>query len=166
MTRRRLPAERIRLDKWLWAARFYKTRTLAAQAIDAGQVRVGGARVKPAHPMRVGERVNVRKGGSIWDVDGPLDLSDRAARPRKQRSSIAKAGKRRGAREAALERKAANASTPRFPGRPTKRNRRKLDDFSTKASLHDVAVEWRQRLARRIDRRIPQDRSPQFSSRG
>ena len=48
---------RIRLDKWLWAARFYRTRSLSAQAIDAGQVRVDGERVKAAHPIRAGMRV-------------------------------------------------------------------------------------------------------------
>ena len=52
---------RIRLDKWLWAARFYRTRSLSAQAIDAGQVRVDGERVKAAHPIRAGIRVSVRK---------------------------------------------------------------------------------------------------------
>ena len=56
----------MRIDKWLWAARFYKTRTLAAQAVDAGQVRVDGERVKPAHAVRVGERVEVRKSGLAW----------------------------------------------------------------------------------------------------
>ena len=48
---------RIRLDKWLWAARFYRTRSLSAQAIDAGQVRVDGERVKAAHPIRAGMRL-------------------------------------------------------------------------------------------------------------
>ena len=67
---------RVRLDKWLWAARFYKTRTLAAQAIDAGQVRVGGERVKTAHAVRTGERVSVRKSGFVWDVT-VTGLSDR-----------------------------------------------------------------------------------------
>ncbi|HEY5863852.1 MAG TPA: S4 domain-containing protein, partial [Casimicrobiaceae bacterium] len=59
---------RLRLDKWLWAARFYKTRTLAAQAVDAGQVRVGGERVKIAHAVRTGERLTIRKAAYLWDV--------------------------------------------------------------------------------------------------
>src|SRR5262245_12741130 len=69
-------AARVRFDKWLWDARFYKTRALAAQAIDAGQARIGDARVKPAHAVRAGDRVSVRKGGLVWDVD-VLELSDR-----------------------------------------------------------------------------------------
>ena len=58
-----------RLDKWLWAARFYKTRTLATTAIAAGHVRVGGERAKPAHPLKLGERVAVRKGAHAWEVE-------------------------------------------------------------------------------------------------
>ena len=75
------PAARVRFDKWLWAARFYKTRSLAAQAIDAGQARVGGERVKPAHAVRTGDRVSVRKAGYVWDVDG-----DGAVRPARRRA--------------------------------------------------------------------------------
>ena len=67
---------RQRVDKWLWAARFYKTRSLAVQAIDAGHVRVEGARVKPAHDLRVGERISVRKSGFAWEVEVTA-LSDR-----------------------------------------------------------------------------------------
>ena len=58
----------MRVDKWLWAARFYKTRTLAAQAIDAGQVRINGERVKPAQAVTPGSRVEVRKQGFAWIV--------------------------------------------------------------------------------------------------
>jgi ribosome-associated heat shock protein Hsp15 len=53
---------RLRIDKWLWAARFFKTRTLAAQAVDLGRVRVNGERVKPAREARVGDRVEVQAG--------------------------------------------------------------------------------------------------------
>src|SRR2546428_10642495 len=67
---------RTRLDKWLWAARLYKSRTLAAQAIETGQARVNEERVKPAHPVRVGERVNVRKAGLTWDLE-VLALSEK-----------------------------------------------------------------------------------------
>jgi len=124
---------RTRFDKWLWAARFYKTRSLAAQAIEAGQARVADDRVKPAHAVRIGDRVVVRKGGLAWDV-GVVALSDR----------------RGGAADAALlyvemeasvlarteeiaRRKAAAATEPVWPGRPTKRDRRKLRQFLDEA---------------------------------
>jgi ribosome-associated heat shock protein Hsp15 len=120
---------RVRLDKWLWAARFYKTRTLAAQAIDAGQVRVGGERVKTAHAVRTGERVSVRKSGFVWDVtvtglsDRRGGAADAALLYREDEASTA-------ARvELAKQRKAAAEASPRYPGRPTKKQRRKLEDF-------------------------------------
>ena len=65
---RETSATRVRYDKWLWAARFYKTRSLAAQAIDAGQARLGGARVKPAHAVRIGDEVSIRRRGIVVEV--------------------------------------------------------------------------------------------------
>lgn len=120
---------RVRLDKWLWAARFYKTRTLAAQAIDAGQVRVGGERVKTAHAVRTGERVSVRKSGFVWDVtvtglsDRRGGAADAALLYQEDEASIAARD------ELAKQRKAAAEAAPRYPGRPTKKQRRKLEDF-------------------------------------
>ena len=123
------PPDRVRLDKWLWAARFYKTRSLAAQAIEAGQARAGGERVKPAHPVRVGEQLTVRKHGLVWTV-AVLAVSDRrgagADAALLYRESDESAALRL---KAIAERKAAMAAAPRFPGRPTKRDRRKLEDF-------------------------------------
>src|SRR5688572_6367144 len=60
---------KLRIDKWLWVARFYKTRSLAATAVEAGQVSVNGERVKPSRAVHPGERVNVRKAGFEWDVE-------------------------------------------------------------------------------------------------
>src|SRR5687768_2559272 len=54
--------DRTRLDKWLWAARFYKTRTLAAEAISGGKVQVNGERVKRAKPLQVGDEIRIRQG--------------------------------------------------------------------------------------------------------
>ena len=58
----------VRLDKWLWAARFFKTRSMAATAVERGQVRVAGERVKPARTLRVGERLSVQRGDEAFDV--------------------------------------------------------------------------------------------------
>jgi ribosome-associated heat shock protein Hsp15 len=58
-----------RLDKWLWAARFYKTRQLAADAVKGGHVEVNGARAKPARNVRVGDRVRVRKAPYDYDIE-------------------------------------------------------------------------------------------------
>ena len=123
------PTAKLRIDKWLWAARFYKTRALAVQAVEAGQVRIGGERVKPAHALRAGDAVTVRKGNLTWEVEVAA-LSDRrgsaaiaALLYRETAASIA-------ARTAELERrKAAELAQPKYSGRPTKRQRRKLEDF-------------------------------------
>jgi ribosome-associated heat shock protein Hsp15 len=120
----------VRLDKWLWAARFYRTRSLAAQAIDAGQVRVNGERVKPSHTVRAATRLSVRKRELTFDVEvtgiserrGPA--AEAATLYRESSASVA-------AREKALqERNAARAlALASASGRPTKRDRRKLEDF-------------------------------------
>jgi ribosome-associated heat shock protein Hsp15 len=122
-------ADRQRLDKWLWAARFYKTRTLAGLAIEAGQVKAAGQRVKPAHLVHAGERVSVRKGGVTWDVD-VIALVERRGGAADAALLYAETPESVAAREKVLlERKAALAAEPRFAGRPTKRDRRKLEDF-------------------------------------
>jgi ribosome-associated heat shock protein Hsp15 len=117
----------VRLDKWLWAARFYRTRALAVAAIEAGQVRVNGARVKPSHSIRAMSRVRVRKEELTFDVE-VVDVSERrgsaavaATRYRELPESIA-------AREAVLSKRRA-ARAVHAPRRPTKRERRKLEDF-------------------------------------
>jgi len=119
----------VRFDKWLWAARFYRTRSLAARAAETGQARINGYPAKPAHALRVGDTVSVRKHGIVQDV-AVLALSDRrgsatdaALLYRESPASVA-------AREEELARRRAAAATePRFAGRPTKRERRKLTDF-------------------------------------
>ena len=123
------PAAKLRIDKWLWAARFYKTRALAVQAVEAGQVRLGGERVKPAHVLRTGDTVSVRKGGLVWDIE-VVALSDRRGSAAIAAQLYRETAESNAARIAELEqRKAAEQSQPRFSGRPTKRQRRKLEDF-------------------------------------
>jgi ribosome-associated heat shock protein Hsp15 len=118
---------RFRLDKWLWAARFYRTRALACEAIETGHVRVDGERAKPSRAVKAGDRVAVRKGSVAWEFE-VVALAERrgsateaAKLYREDEASVAAREK-----EIALRRAAA---APRFPGRPTKRDRRALDDF-------------------------------------
>ena len=117
---------RVRIDKWLWFARFYRTRTLATHAVDAGDVRVDGLPVKASHGVRPGARVSVRKRGVTWDFD-VLGLAERrgsavdaAALYRETPESIA-------ARDRARAQRGANGL--QRAGRPTKRDRRRLEDF-------------------------------------
>jgi ribosome-associated heat shock protein Hsp15 len=60
---------RVRLDKWLYAARFYKTRSIAAQAIEAGRARVDDQRVKPSHAVKAGTRISLSKDALVWKVE-------------------------------------------------------------------------------------------------
>jgi ribosome-associated heat shock protein Hsp15 len=118
-------ADRMRVDKWLWVARFYKTRTLASSAVENGHVHVNGERVKPAQPVGAGSLVEVRKQGLAWIVEVTGVAAQRgsaqvAARLYRETSESA------AARAQALAQRAA-ASTAR--GRPTKKDRRKLEDF-------------------------------------
>jgi len=120
---------RVRLDKWLWAARFCRTRSLAALAITAGHVRVDDQRIKPSRLAAAGERVVLRRDGLVWDIV-VLALSDRrgdaAAAGELYRESPQSIATRT---EEIARRKAAAATAPTSPGRPTKRERRKLRAF-------------------------------------
>jgi ribosome-associated heat shock protein Hsp15 len=62
------PVEQVRIDKWLWAARFFKTRSAATDAVAGGHVQVGGERVKPAKEIRVGDTLDIRRGEVRWTV--------------------------------------------------------------------------------------------------
>jgi ribosome-associated heat shock protein Hsp15 len=124
---------RVRFDKWLWAARFYRTRSLAAQAIDSGQVRIDGERVKPSHPVRAGERVVLRRDGLIWNIVVHA-LSDKRGAAAQAVKLYEEAPESTAARESEIaRRRAAAAGAPASDGRPTKRDRRKLQEFLEEA---------------------------------
>ena len=121
------PGARVRIDKWLWAARFYRTRSLASQAIEAGAVRVDGERVKPAQPVRPGARVTVRKRDATFDVE-VQDVSERRGPAAEAAGLYRETAESVAARERLrLERAEARASASAT--RPTKRDRRRLEDF-------------------------------------
>jgi len=116
--------DRIRLDKWLWAARFFKTRSLASQAMELGRVRIDGERIKPAHEAKVGEMLDVQVG------DHRLQVVIRALSTQRGPASAARelyletsdSIARRKLRE---EQRAAEPAQS-TKGRPTKRDRREL----------------------------------------
>lgn len=116
-----------RVDKWLWCARFYKTRSLAAKAVNGGHVRVNGTRVKPARDVSVGDELTIQRGTdriectvvSIPERRGPS--SEAQASYRESDASIARRETR------ALERRAMSAILRQpTPGRPDKKTRRLL----------------------------------------
>lgn len=120
-------AARVRLDKWLWAARFFKTRSAAAQAVDGGKIDVNGERAKRAHLVRIGETVTVRRPPYEHQVlvRGVAELRGSAAVAAKLYEETAASKE---AREK-LAYQLKNAPTLQFEGggRPTKRDRRDIE---------------------------------------
>lgn len=117
----------MRVDKWLWAARFFKTRGLAQQAIDSGRVRLGGERVKAARELRLGERLEIAIGDARWEVVVQA-FSARRGPAAEARRLYAETEESRTRREALLaERRLTQEPARALPGRPTKRDRRMLE---------------------------------------
>lgn len=121
--------DKVRVDKWLWAARFYKTRSLAKQAIEGGKVQCDGQRVKASKEVCTGQFLSITKGWDRTEVE-IIALSDqRRGAPEAQRlyqetqDSVAKR------EQAAAQRKAAGNAGPRFDQRPSKKERRQIHRF-------------------------------------
>lgn len=117
----------IRIDKWLWAARFFKTRGLAARACELGRVQSNGLRAKPARDVHSGDRLRVENEGGIFEIE-VLELSDMrgpaaVAQKLYEESDASRAARR----QAAEERRAAQEFTP--ARRPSKRDRRHIIRF-------------------------------------
>lgn len=120
---------KLRLDKWLWAARFFKTRALAKAAIEGGKVQCQGERCKPSKEIRVGDRLQVRQGFDVRDVDVLVLSEQRRGAPEAQ-TLYAETADSLGRREAAAaQRKALGASGLISEHRPTKKQRRQIHRF-------------------------------------
>jgi ribosome-associated heat shock protein Hsp15 len=121
--------DKLRIDKWLWAARFYKTRSLASEEIDKGRVEVNGQEVKPAREVKVGDHVSLRQAAVTRSVvvKGLSGLRGPAPVAQRLYEETAESVK---AREEAAERRrfAPEPALSIEQGRPTKRGRRDLDN--------------------------------------
>ena len=122
--------ERVRLDKWLWAARFFKHRSLATEAVDGGKIQLNGIRVKPAKDVKIGDRVDIQIADSRYTV------IVRGIAEKRGSASIAQGlyeetPESIAAREAGHEERRL-AATPGadLHGRPTKRDRRQIGRFT------------------------------------
>lgn len=117
----------VRVDKWLWAARFFKTRSAAQQAVEGGKVKLNGERVKPAKEVRVGDALTIHIGAYEWIIR-VAGLSDKRGAAIVARTLYAEDETSRANREAqaALRKFAADPGQDRH-GRPTKRERRQLE---------------------------------------
>ena len=119
----------MRLDKWLWAARFFKTRSLAQQAVAGGRVQLNGDRTKPAHEVKAGDTVVVRVGDWRWEVK-VVALSDRRGPAEEARKLYAETSESRAERERVSDLRRWGAEpAATLKGRPTKRDRRRIEKF-------------------------------------
>jgi ribosome-associated heat shock protein Hsp15 len=117
---------RVRLDKWLWAARFYKTRALAQSAIEGGKVELNEARAKPSKEIKPGDRLALRIGELHREVEVRA-LSERRGPAAQARLLYAETEESRARREAAnAERELRTEPARDLHGRPTKKDRRDL----------------------------------------
>ncbi len=125
--------DKVRIDKWLWAARFFKTRSMAAQAVTGGKVHVNGARIKPARPVQPGDELRIRRGELEFIVI--VQVLSAKRRPAKEaqllyeekEASVLQRGELR-------ERKRLEAANKMYGPikRPDKRARRRIRSFTGK----------------------------------
>jgi ribosome-associated heat shock protein Hsp15 len=123
----------IRIDKWLWAARFFKTRSMAAQAVTGGKVQVNGARIKPARMVQLGDELRIRRGEFefIVIVQG---LSDKRRPAREAQLLYEETESSLQQREEMREQKRLEAASKMYGPmkRPDKRERRQIRSFTRK----------------------------------
>ena len=117
----------MRLDKWLWAARFFKTRTLAVEAIEGGRVSVNGDRAKPAKELRIGDTLSIRRP-PFEHVVRVRELSDKRGSASVAAALFEETEESR-ARRTVLAAEMNSLPQPRFKGRPTKKTRRDYEKW-------------------------------------
>ena len=121
--------ERHRLDKWLWCTRFYKTRSLATQAVAGGRVKVNGERAKASRDLRVGDRLEIASGDVPVEIE-VTGLPERRGPATQARACYVETAASIAARTLYQERqRIAAVLSPRPDGRPDKRDRRRLERF-------------------------------------
>ncbi len=123
--------KRIRLDKWLWAARFYKTRASAAVAANGGKIDLNGDRAKPAKAVKTGDRLALRIGAFEWDITVAALSERRGPASEAQKLYMETQQSLETRTEKAAQLRAERQSTPIYvKGRPTKRERRDIIKFT------------------------------------
>jgi ribosome-associated heat shock protein Hsp15 len=124
-----IPMSSVRIDKWLWAARFFKTRSLAARACELGRIRSNGQNAKPAREIRIGDMLQVTNDGGDFQVEVLLLSEIRGPAPVAQTLYHETDASRELRLKAVVERKAAREFEQLPVGRPSKRDRRRIIQF-------------------------------------
>ena len=121
---------RLRIDKWLWTARFYKTRSLATEAIHAGHIKLNGSTVKPARELRIGDTLDLAIGEIKWTI--LVRGLNEQRRPASEAQQLYEETPESSARRSAMKEAQRLAPTPGsdLRGRPTKKARRQIRGFN------------------------------------
>ena len=128
------PCDKVRLDKWLWAARFFKTRALATEAINGGHVHLNGTRPKPSRTLSEGDQLAIRKGQDTFEITVLL-LTDKRGPASLARQLYQEDEQGREKREQLAEQRRLEAAAhPRQQRRPDKKGRRQIIRFINKNS--------------------------------
>lgn len=123
-------SEKFRLDKWLWAARFFKTRSLAAQAVEGGKVKLNGQRVKPAKELHVEDTLEIQLGDYVWQVSVRALSARRGPASEAQKCYEESAASQAQRQAQAASKRVQHEPAAEIHGRPTKRDRRMLKRFT------------------------------------
>ena len=120
------PLQFLRVDKWLWAARFFKTRAMASRACDLGRILANGQPAKPAREIRIGDRLQVTNDGGEFHIDVLLLSDVRGPAPVAQTLYRETEASRQARQKAADQRRAITNFETLPEGRPSKRDRRQI----------------------------------------
>ena len=136
--------DKLRVDKWLWAARFFKTRSLAVDAVESGKVTMNDTRIKPGRAIGVGDLLVIRLGQYQFEIE-VLGLSNRRG-PAPEAQKLYRESDASKARRAEIAANLKALPPPTFKGRPTKRDRRDIERFESGARKERKSVwgdiEW------------------------
>jgi ribosome-associated heat shock protein Hsp15 len=123
-------SEKLRIDKWLWAARFFKTRSLAAQAVEGGKAKLNQQRVKPAKEVHIGDVLEIQVGNYTWEIT-VCGLSARRGPAEEARMLYSESAESQARRQALMAVRSIQVEpAAQIHGRPTKRDRRRLGRFT------------------------------------
>lgn len=121
------PLSSVRVDKWLWAARFFKTRSLATDAVDGGRVQINGLHVKPAKDVKIGDRIELTIGDMRWELIVQALADKRGPAPEARKLYEETPASLAARQQVQEERQLRVEPAAELHGRPTKRDRRRID---------------------------------------
>ncbi|MBT9567155.1 MAG: RNA-binding S4 domain-containing protein [Thiobacillus sp.] len=130
MTPEKMPPDIMRIDKWLWAARFFKTRSLATLAVGQGRVKLNDDRAKPSREIKCGDTLDIHVADTVWTVTVCMLSLQRGPAPIAQRLYAETPASLARRQRQMAERKLSASPETAIKGRPTKRDRRQIHRFT------------------------------------